>query len=84
MSGEEDVPRRWQRLDAEQRAVADELVRRALELRETSEGELSSREALNLAAAAIERRTRSASRSNAASTLTVADLPQSQPAVPIN
>lgn len=50
------MPRRWVRLDEEQRAVAEELVRRALELRETSDGELSIREALNLAAAAIERR----------------------------
>lgn len=60
MSGEEEVPRRWQKLDEEQCAVAEELVRRALELRETSEGELSIREALNLAAAAIERRGRAA------------------------
>lgn len=51
--------RRWEKLDDEQRAIADELVRRALALREASDGELSIREALDLAADAIQRRTES-------------------------
>lgn len=51
-----DQPRAWRRLDEQQRALAAELVRRALELREVSDGELSLREAIELAADAVQRR----------------------------
>lgn len=48
--------RRWRTLDEEQRRLAEELVTKALELREMSEGELGVREALELAADAMQRR----------------------------
>lgn len=59
MSADESVHRRWQTLDEEQRAVADEIVRRALVLHEAADGELSLREAVELAADAVQRRTQS-------------------------
>jgi hypothetical protein len=52
---DEEVRRRWQKLDEEPRAVADEIVRRALELREVSEDGLSTREAIELAADVVGR-----------------------------
>jgi hypothetical protein len=51
-----DRPRTWRKLSEEQQELAAELVRRALELREVSDGELSIREAVQLAADAVERR----------------------------
>jgi hypothetical protein len=65
VSGEE-VRRRWRTLDDEQRLLAEELVTRALELRELSEGELGVREALELAADAMQRRRETRARAAAA------------------
>ncbi|MDH6125927.1 hypothetical protein [Kitasatospora sp. GP82] len=56
MTGDETVRRRWQKLDDEQRALAEELMRRAEALREVSEDGLSIAEAIELAADAVQRR----------------------------
>lgn len=49
-------PRAWRRLDEQQQALAAEIARRAMELREASDGELSLRAAIELAADAVQRR----------------------------
>lgn len=56
VSDEGEVRRRWRTLDEAQRGLAEELVERALELRELSDGELGIREALELATGAVRRR----------------------------